>query len=509
MNEPNLLDPHPPAAERSWGRRLLLWLGLPLLLLAGGAVGLYFLAVHRADADLQEAVAEADRLDPGWRLDELEAKRAELPDDQNAALTVMAARSLLPRPWPPSAEKAQGGLLDEGPSAPPLTLDERLTELPPEVQLDPALTEELRAELKKVGPALAEARKLRDMKEGRYPIGWMPNVFASTIQCQDAREVAHLLRYQAMLQAQDRQAGAALDTARALLTTARSVGDEPFLVSQLVRLAVQTVTVESLERTLAQGRPGADDLKAVQHLLEKEAAEPLLLFAARGERANAFQMAEDIKTGKATASQAAGLSKSGAGESVNDLVAPARVRLSEPRLLRFLTECVEIAKLPPEQQGEHFAAMERKIRQARAEGDNVLGLLMPAVAKVGDASRRTQARLRCAIVALALERYRLDHGRWPERLDQLAPQYLTALPRDPCDGRALRYKALPDGVLVYSVGLDGEDNGGALNRREPGAKGADVGFRLWDPPHRRQAPAEMLPMPAEGPGEDEPLNVNW
>jgi len=47
--------------------------------------------------------------------------------------------------------------------------------------------------------------------------------------------------------------------------------------------------------------------------------------------------------------------------------------------------------------------------------------------------------------------YYLDHGRWPDRLDELVPTYLPALPADPFhdDGRPLGYTiakgALPDG----------------------------------------------------------------
>ena len=61
------------------------------------------------------------------------------------------------------------------------------------------------------------------------------------------------------------------------------------------------------------------------------------------------------------------------------------------------------------------------------------------------------------------------------------------------DGKALRYKRLAVGVLVYSVGLD---------PRNPTGPGTDLGFRLWDVEHRRQPPAEGLPMPAvtDGPG---------
>ena len=65
-----------------WGRRLL-WAGLILVaVLTGG----FFLISYLIEEVWQDAAAEADRLDPGWRLEDLEAHRAAVPDDQNGAL---------------------------------------------------------------------------------------------------------------------------------------------------------------------------------------------------------------------------------------------------------------------------------------------------------------------------------------------------------------------------------------------------------------------------------------
>ncbi|MCC5787417.1 MAG: hypothetical protein JJU33_12035 [Phycisphaerales bacterium] len=69
-----------------------------------------------------------------------------------------------------------------------------------------------------------------------------------------------------------------------------------------------------------------------------------------------------------------------------------------------------------------------------------------------------------ARLALAIEVHRHRHGRLPERLEELVPGVLAALPRDPWapDGR-YRYR-LTDashlGYVLYGVGLNGEDNGG-------------------------------------------------
>jgi hypothetical protein len=40
----------------------------------------------------------------------------------------------------------------------------------------------------------------------------------------------------------------------------------------------------------------------------------------------------------------------------------------------------------------------------------------------------------------------------------------------------LRFWPLPDGLVIYSVGLDGVDNGGNLDPDNPFASGIDLGF---------------------------------
>jgi hypothetical protein len=76
-----------------------------------------------------------------------------------------------------------------------------------------------------------------------------------------------------------------------------------------------------------------------------------------------------------------------------------------------------------------------------------------------------EARRRLLVTAIALERYRLRHGRYPKALQELVPELLSSSPVDFMDGEPLRYCLTADGhFLLYSVGLDGVDDGGNLRR---------------------------------------------
>lgn len=71
-------------------------------------------------------------------------------------------------------------------------------------------------------------------------------------------------------------------------------------------------------------------------------------------------------------------------------------------------------------------------------------------------------------VEFALQRYRLEQGRHPDRLDDLVPAILSEIPRDPFGDGPLRSRKSGSELIVYSVGPDGTDDSGKLF--QPGPK---------------------------------------
>jgi hypothetical protein len=95
---------------------------------------------------------------------------------------------------------------------------------------------------------------------------------------------------------------------------------------------------------------------------------------------------------------------------------------------------------------------------------------------------------------LALGAYRTEHGRYPERLQDLVPKYLDRVPKDPffdgdmrfSDGNMF-YRRLTDGYLLYSVGPNGKDDGGPPLEVGSGNTSDDVGIRFPEEGKRGQA----------------------
>jgi len=472
LNDQPIQARHVTAVERAWrwSRRnrvvaaLAGAVGLSLLgLLVLGVWG--YRAGRPASDELLPVIAELNRVDPGWRLESIEAERdserAALPAGQNAALRVEAAQRLLPAGWP-------------GPAIQQLP---EVLSVPPDV----SLKTRLEAALKPAAPALAEARPIADLRQGSYAFSWTRDGLTTKMpHLQHLGVVSKLLELDVARLAGGTDPNIALASCQALVNTGRSVGDEPSAISQLTRIAGVGQGIKALQRVLAQGQPSEKPLAAIQDLLADEAAQPVSRVMARGERGMVHWLMSACEAGDFNVQQM--LILFGADpQTARKLPEGTAVRPAHVWLLRQMTRFVDITQLPPHEQGPQIEQWQKAVKEA-PEAARLMLVNAPRLVK---AYQRHQALVQCAITAVAAERYRRAHGSWPDALADLTPALLPEVPRDPFDGQPLRYRRLDDGAVIYSVGPDGQDNNGTLDEKDPLRTGADLGLQLWDVSHRR------------------------
>lgn len=82
------------------------------------------------------------------------------------------------------------------------------------------------------------------------------------------------------------------------------------------------------------------------------------------------------------------------------------------------------------------------------------------------AARRLEARYALRKTVLALEMYRRQQGSYPETLASLAPDMLSEIPDDVLEKtpKPLKYRKDGDNARLWSVGDDGVDHGGDLEK---------------------------------------------
>jgi hypothetical protein len=466
-----------PAESHPRRRRWLKWLVAFIALALLGYGGLWLYQRWDAARDYERAVAELDERDPGWQLADRLASRPPIPPGQNSAEVVRAIHQMVGR-WPS------------------VQLDDALKDLgrEPFRRLSDEQFALLDAELKKV----PGARKLINLPQGRFEVDWkgadwLPGSLDRHAQM--PRTVISLLQGEGRYLTHQGKYDDAAQCSIGMVNAGRSLVGDPRVMPALVRLACQHVAVSNVERVLAQGQVSPDTLRLLSECFREEAATISPLEMLRDDRALCHACLLDIREGR-----------------FSDPEFPEEWsrKTAHTHLLRGLTEMVEAVRQSPDddlltlrRRWPDFDARVREVKdsagpswfgpQPRFLAAIYLGFHEPSTAKVIGAIYRSKGRLRCAVAALAAESYRLNHDRWPERPEQLVPEFLPEWSTDPIDGQPLRWLRRPDGLLIYSIGPDGKDNGGDLGRDGSKKEDIDFGFQLWEPDKRRQPPAEKKP----------------
>src|ERR1017187_3346263 len=90
----------------------------------------------------------------------------------------------------------------------------------------------------------------------------------------------------------------------------------------------------------------------------------------------------------------------------------------------------------------------------------ILSASVLTISPVLDRVMKAETTKQLTVTAIALKRYQLRNGNYPPSLPALVPEFLAEVPRDPVDGKPLRYRLDGKTFLLYSVGENGKDDGG-------------------------------------------------
>jgi len=123
---------------------------------------------------------------------------------------------------------------------------------------------------------------------------------------------------------------------------------------------------------------------------------------------------------------------------------------------------------------ETNASVWKRLIKGNAMGDMIFDLLEPSLKGFCARRCREDVNVTATQLLLALKIYKEQHGKLPESLSELVPEFFPQVPIDDFDGKPFRY--LPDRKLIYSVGPDLKDSGGEDFRKNSGND--DLPFKI-------------------------------
>jgi len=270
----------------------------------------------------------------------------------------------------------------------------------------------------------------------------------------------------------------------------------PMLIGWLIGIAVQSMALETIREAVATGLLDERTLVTLAVSIESRVvSEPSR--AIRGEQLIAEDCADlvhvagpeamrmlqgDADGGKAREAKLildrakpATRARDALGKGMPALA--AQLKLTE----ELYGDMARLSGLSPK--GRLAARTPRALAEI-PEKNMLLGMLAPSISKMLTSWDQYRADRAGTLTIIALERFKLKHGTYPEQLDALVPAYLPALPVDPYSEGMLGYriKGPFEGrpYLLYAAGADATDNGGAVDFKNRFKANSDVGSKGKD-----------------------------
>lgn len=431
-----------------WLKRLGLGVIFILLLL----VGLRLWWGHRTNARLDALIAEIEARGEPIHFNDM--IRDPIPDDQNKAFYLRQA-------------------LAQWPTVPGLGVVITETDWFSDPENHPDPITDNPAYLAQLEPLMALIEQANAVPDCDWGVRLQsPAINILLPHLAEQRKLARLIRDAAQRASESGDVGSALHMIRLLGAPGEALDAQPStFITHLVGLSIHSLVSKTTEELLPgmdissdpthRSRAEADAL--LSKLQDETAIHDSYTQGSIGERWMVYDFAMAVLDGRIT--YGTFTSGGNAGPSlVNNIlmwsIRPLLLRDTELLVLTY-TEYVSASKVATTP-GEHAELVSQAMQnQLGVDTQELLdkhyllyrlsGWLTIPSGSGTVAYYRLLAQRRLAAAALAIKLYESDHGRRPDTLSQLVPDYLTTIPVDPFaeDGSPIRYR--PGGAILIAV----------------------------------------------------------
>ncbi|MGA2686014.1 MAG: hypothetical protein ABSF51_13275 [Verrucomicrobiota bacterium] len=347
--------------------------------------------------------------------------------------------------------------------------------------------------LSRYDSTIEELRQAARLPYARFPLSYdhQPPAMILLPHLAGLKRSSQVLQLRAIAGLQNGQSDQALADVKLMLRLGNSIHTEPFLISHLVSIAIMNITLQPVWEGLAQRQWSDAQLAELDSELAKRDFLSDYRVAMRGE----LMLCEigDVEYIRHFPEQMPELTEYSGGDTSSRIL--ARILWQSipdgwfyQNELRCARQVLEVY-LPSADVDRHLVRPEAV---QHADDDVVAStehptpfnimerLFLPALGRAVTKSAQGQESVDLARVAIALERYRLAHGEYPESLEALVPRFMKQIPHDIINGQPLHYRRTSDGQFVlYSVGWNGTDDGGVVSFTKSGRVDMLNGDWVW------------------------------
>ena len=425
-------------------------------------------AARRRERKVEAKIEELRAAGVPLTWEEILAEAGEVPDEENAALVLMRSFPLIDTP---DDEYGEFVFFDH---AEPLGTGAHRS-----VQF----RQKVRAVLADNAGALRLIHEAAALPGGGFPIDPLAGPWEQDNNAfQGARQAAELCAAEAVLRAEEGDADGAMRCLATGQAVGHSFGASVTSMPFLIRVATWAFWRRGLMRTLEVCELPVEGLRELRDGAERAGREMSSRLAVCAELATVRHFLNSGRRGSLVSVGRPGSILPG----VAYVLIPTLRERDELLFYGVVGRAARSGELPEGRRWAETRAVVKEMRQGAEVRTRIISrTMLPGMARMIEEDLKAQAWLRVARAALAVEEWRVLHGQWPEALEQLMPDLLASVPADPFSDGPVRMAKTENGVVVYSVGPDGDDDGGRTEEEAYDQTGSPYGrdfpFRLIDP----------------------------
>jgi hypothetical protein len=462
-----------PGARRSRLRidRPLLVVLTVLAVVFGGLLVWHISFRIRTNNTIKRLEAKARANGEPVTITELIASYPPIPDEENAAIPLMALwEKEDPGFW--AAYRAnRRPLPSTSPISPPEGLPVMTTGWNHASAAHPLDADTLAVAEKFLMDRSEHAALLHDAfkrRKARFPVRFDEGLMMPLPHLARMKFEAQFLRIESLVLMAKGDTNGAVEAVVDGFALAELLKEEPLIISQLFRVACQGIAVRGVEDLLNQATLSPAQIAVLETTSRRSADPRLVRKALLGERVLSADLFSSLPKLMALMDQPDSDGAQDTSSTGNTIMMKlwqmsGLAQTDHACLLAIFDRAITAAALDLPEGLKGYEAAFAGLDTGRRPTPSTLvsRMLLPALSKSLARQATADARRLCAETALAIERFRLSNGGGlPDTLEALTPTFLAETPKDPFDGKPLRYLRKKTGYLVYSIAADRVDDHG-------------------------------------------------